>query len=59
MTVVFLVAPGGNFDLPSLSFQVPMRGLAAKAAAVDVNNTATAASVGRFVFTARSEHFLR
>jgi hypothetical protein len=53
VTVVFLVAPGANFDLPSLSFQVPMSGLAAKVAAVAVNNSASATSiVVRFVLTA-------
>ena len=53
MTVVFLASPGANFDLLSLSFQVPIRGLAAKVAAVAVNNSATASSIVRFVFIAR------
>jgi hypothetical protein len=38
---------------------VPIRGLAAKAAAFAVNNTASATSVvGRFILTARFERFL-
>jgi len=53
VTVVFLAPPGANFDLLSLSFHVPMRGLAAKVAAVVVNNSASAISVVRFVLIVR------
>src|SRR5437660_1196778 len=60
MTVVFLASPGANLDLASLSFQVPIRGLAAKVAAVAVNNTASVTSVViRFFLTAQFERFLR
>src|SRR6478672_5315038 len=51
--MVFLDAPGANFDLSSLSFHVPMRGLAAKVAAVAVNNRASATSGVRFFLIAR------
>src|SRR6516165_5532127 len=51
--MVFLDAPGANFDLSSLSFHVPMRGLAAKVAAVAVNNSASATSRVRFFLIAR------
>ena len=57
--MVFLVAPGANFDLASLSFQVPMSALAAKVVAVAVNNSATATNVVQFVLTSQFERFLR
>jgi hypothetical protein len=57
--MVFLVAPGANFDLASLSFQVPIRGLAAKVAAVAVNTASVTSVVVRFFLTARFERFLR
>src|SRR6266480_5917492 len=42
MTVLFLPIPGASFDFASLSFHVPMRGLAAKQAAAAVNDRAAA-----------------
>src|SRR6476646_12101054 len=51
--MVFLDAPCANFDLSSLSFQAPIRGLAAKVAAVAVNNSASATSEVRFFLIAR------
>src|SRR6478752_3762481 len=51
--MVFLDAPGANFDLSSLSFHVPIRGLAAKVAAVAVNNSASATSSARFFLIPR------
>src|SRR6266699_6326378 len=42
MTVLFLPIPGASFDFASLSFHVPICGLAAKQAAAAINERAAA-----------------
>ena len=44
---MFLPIPGTSFDFDSLSFHVPIWGLAAKQAAVATNNAATATTAIR------------